>query len=207
MEDKPTVFVVDDDNGARDSVMALVSSMGVAVEGFESAEQFLEKISTDQQGCLVCDMRLRGINGVELLETLNKKGYSLPVIIITGFASTNLTVKAIKDGAVTLLEKPCEDQQLWDAIRTAIQEGAKKSEENKKRNRIVKLVQSLTPAEKLVMDMVIAGKANKVIAFELNVSVRTIESRRANVFKKMGVDSVAELVRLVIEMDRDSGAA
>ena len=204
MQEKQKVFVVDDDHDARESVCALIKSMGIEVEGFDSAEAFLENVGTTQAGCIVTDVRLRGINGVELLETLNSKDYHLPVVVITAYASTPLTVRAMQGGAVTFLEKPCDDQQLWDAVRNALELGAKNFEFHKQKEKILNNIKTLTDAEAKVMDMVINGTPNKEIAASLNVSLRTIESRRHNVFKKMKVDSVAELVKVVIESGRQA---
>lgn len=205
MHAEPTVFVVDDDLEACKSVCLLVKSMGLAAESYSSAEQFLERYERGRPGCLVTDVRMVGMSGIELIEELNRRQILLPVIVMTAFARTPITIRAIKAGAVTLLEKPYRDEELWDAIRKGLTEDAAKRTLQERREAIRTRIASLTPAERRVMDMVIQGKLNKAIAKELDVSVRTVENRRSEVFLKMKVESLAELVRLVIEADMDSG--
>lgn len=205
MHAEPTVFVVDDDQEACKSVCLLVKSMGLSAESFASAEQFLERYEKGRAGCLVTDVRMVGMSGIELIEELNRRQILLPVIVMTAFARTPITIRAIKAGAVTLLEKPYRDEELWDAIRKGLTEDAAKRTLQERREAIRTRIISLTPAERRVMDMVIQGKLNKAIAKELDVSVRTVENRRSEVFLKMKVESLAELVRLVIEADMDSG--
>ena len=120
MSNEPTVFVVDDDELARDSVCALVQSMGIRAESFSSAEEFLEQYVDGRPGCLVTDVRMTGMSGLELQEKLQELKIPLPVIVMTAYAKTSLTVRAMQSGAVTVLEKPCEENELWDAIRTAL---------------------------------------------------------------------------------------
>jgi FixJ family two-component response regulator len=196
---EPTVFVVDDDRQARESVCALVRSLGVRAEGFPSAEEFLEAFTPDRSGCLVTDVRMFGMSGVELQQRLKKDGVPLPVIVITAYARTPLTVKVMQQGAVTLLEKPYAEDELWDAIRKALALDAAGRQDYERREKLRDRLASLTPKEREVLDGVVAGKPNKQIARELDVSIRTIENRRRDVFAKMKTDNVAELVRMVIE--------
>lgn len=196
---EPTVFVVDDDELARTSTTALVGSMGIPSESFCSAEEFLDRYVAGRPGCLVTDIRMLGMSGLELQERLRELDIQLPVVVMTAYAKTPLTVRAIQGGAVTLLEKPCEENELWDAIRRALARDAEDRAANEHRQRIVRRIEGLTPTQRKVMDMIVAGKANKVIAVELDVSIRTVEARRQEVFAKMKADSVAELVRLVME--------
>ena len=128
MEIEPTVYVVDDDDQSRMSVCALVRSMGIAAESFSSAEEFLDNYRPDQPGCLVTDVRMRGISGLELQEKLHERNIPLPVILMTAFAGVPMTIQAIKRGAVTLLEKPFEENQLWEAIRGALERDAETRE-------------------------------------------------------------------------------
>jgi FixJ family two-component response regulator len=201
MDHDVTVFVVDDHELARDSVCALVESMGVNAEAFASAEEFLTAYSPDRAGCLVTDVRMLGMSGIELQEQLAARGFTLPVIVITAHANTQLTVRAMKQGAVTLLEKPCNDNDLWDAIREALDRDVGQRRAALRKEEVRQKLVELTPQEREVLDHIIAGKLNKVIARELDVSIRTVENRRHNIFKKLGVDSVAELVRLVVEAE------
>ncbi len=199
MADEPTVFVVDDDELARTSVCALVRSMGIRAESFDSAEAFLEHHVTSRPGCLVTDVRMLGMSGLELQERLRELDVQLPVVVMTAYARTPLTVRAMQGGAVTLLEKPCEENELWDAIRKALKQNADAREAHEHRLRLRRCIETLTPTQRTVMEMIVAGKANKVIAMELDVSIRTVEARRQEVFAKMQADSVAELVRLAME--------
>lgn len=199
MQSEPTVYVVDDDQGARESVRALVRSMGVQSAAFGSAEEFLEQLDPTRPGCLVTDLRMDGMSGLDLQSKLAEKGVHLPVILITAHAETQITVKAVKTGAVTVLEKPCQDFQLYDAIRAALAQDARFREDMSKKQVFLNRVSALSPNEKKVLDFMMEGMANKVIARRLEVSIRTIENRRQRVFEKTGTDSLAELVRLVVE--------
>jgi two-component system, LuxR family, response regulator FixJ len=196
---EPVVFIVDDDERARKSVCALVRSLGLRAEAFASAEEFLDRYTSDRHGCLVTDIRMTGMSGLDLQDRLIERGVRLPVIVLTGFPRTRSTVRAIQAGAVTLLEKPYDEEELWDAIRRALAQEASGRAATERRDEIRDRVAVLTPAERAVMNLIIQGKPNKVIAKQLDMSIRTIESRRHEVFTKMGVDSVAELVRLAIE--------
>jgi len=203
VERGPIVFVVDDDEQARMSVCALVQSMGLRAKAFSSAEEFLASYHEAGPACLVVDVRMLGMSGLELQEELNRRNVLLPVIVLTAYAQIPMTVRAIKAGAVTLLEKPYEEDDLWDAIRRALAHDAARRPEHERRQEIRGRAGRLTPAERQVMRMIVQGKANKAIARQLDVSVRTVENRRREVFRKMQADSVAELVRLAIEADLD----
>jgi FixJ family two-component response regulator len=196
---EPAVFVVDDDERARKSVCALVRSLGLRAEAYCSAEEFLAHYTPGCPGCLVTDIRMSGMSGLDLQDRLIEKGIRLPVIVLTAYPRTRSTVHAMKAGALTLLEKPYDEEELWDAIRKALAQEAAGRAEARRRQDIQKRAALLTPAERNVMDLIIQGKPNKVIAKQLRMSIRTIEGRRHEVFTKMGVESVAELVRLAIE--------
>jgi len=178
MTNKPTVFVVDDDAAARKSVMAMVSEMGISAEAFSSAEEFLGSSSLGEPGCLITDVRMLGMSGVELQEKLLSLGSPLPVIVITAHAETPLTVRAIKNGAVTLLEKPCREHELWDAIRDALELDQKNHATLAKRQETMQRIGQLTPEEHRVMDLMVEGHANKVIARLLDVSIRNASAAR-----------------------------
>jgi FixJ family two-component response regulator len=195
---EPTVYVIDDDDEPRISVCALVRSMGVAAEGFSSAEEFLESYPTGRPGCLVTDVRMPGMSGLELQEQLQQRNIPLPVILLTAFAKIPMAVEAIKRGAVTLLEKPCEENQLWEAIRDALDQDANHRAEFEAREECRRRLATLNPAEREVLDLVVDGVPNKNIAKRLVKSLRTIEARRSEIFRKTQVDSVAELVKLVM---------
>jgi len=199
MQYKPTVYVVDDDQGARNSVRALVRSMGVHSESFASAEDFLDQFDAERPGCLVTDLRMEGMSGVDLQEKLAASGCHLPVIIITAHAETQITVRAVKIGAVTVLEKPCQDFELFDAIRDALIQDANFRKIAASQQDFHERLETLSPDERKVLDYMMEGMANKVIARRLDVSIRTIENRRQRVFEKTATDSLAELVRLVVQ--------
>jgi len=195
----PTVFVVDDDDDARDSLCALVGSLGVQTESFSSAEEFLACCTAGHSGCLVTDICMMGMSGLDLQDRLAELEIKLPVVILTAFPRTRSTVRAMAAGAVTLLEKPYAADELWDAIRKALARDAAARAETRRRCEIKERADLLTPDERTVMQMIVQGQPNKSIATQLNTSIRTIEGRRHKVFAKMGVESVATLVRLAIE--------
>jgi len=195
---EPTVYVVDDDRDSRMSVCALVRSMGIQAESFSSAEEFLASYRKGQPGCLVTDVRMLGMSGLELQEKLLELNMPLPVVVLTAFASTPMTVQAMKLGAVTLLEKPAEENRLWESIRDALAQDTATRSRVETRDECRRRLDTLTPAEREVMDFVVEGVANKVIAKRLGKSLRTVEARRGEIFRKTQVDSVAQLVRLVM---------
>jgi FixJ family two-component response regulator len=199
MPTEPTVFVVDDQEQARKSVCALVRSMGVRGEAFSSGEEFLRRYVRDEPGCLVTDVRMLGMSGLELQQKLAAEMVRLPVIVMTAYPATRVVVRAMAAGAITLLEKPYEEEELWDAIRRALAKDAAQRAGLERQREVQLRASQLTPEERRVMNMIVSGMPNKTIAKRLDVSLRTVENRRREVFAKMGVDSVAGLVRLVIE--------
>lgn len=196
MNSQPKVYVVDDDQQVCKAVLALVSTMGVPVESFASAEDFLREYDGHRPACLVTDVRMLGMSGLELQEKLRASDISLAVIVLTAFASTPTTVRAMRNGALTLIEKPCDDDLLWEAIRTALVSDEKIWELEKGQALVKQRLKSLTPKEHHVLELIVAGGANKVIANRLDVSIRTVENHRQKIFQKMKADSVAELVRM-----------
>lgn len=194
---KQTVFVVDDDPMARSSVCALVRAMGVRTSPFDSAEAFLQAYQ-QEPGCLVTDLRMHGISGLELLEKLRRDKVMIPVIIITAHARTAITVKAMQQGAITLLDKPYHEDELWDAINSALATDRRKRADAEVSQDARGRLASLTEKERDVMQLVAAGDANKVIAKKLEVSERTVENRRRSVYEKLGVESVAEMMRVLL---------
>ncbi|MCC9607048.1 response regulator [Blastopirellula sp. JC732] len=203
MPTTPTVFIIDDDPAARESIGMLIDSLGLKTEQFSSAEEFLSAFSADRCGCVITDVRMLGLSGVELQERLLAVGYRIPVILITAHANTQTTVRAMRNGAVTFLDKPCKEQEIVDAVNEAIALDAKWRAEDIDKEEAERLYQTCTEGEKDVMRLMVQGKANKVIARRLDVSLRTVEARRHNVFKKMGVDNVPDLVRLAIRLEQD----
>jgi two-component system, LuxR family, response regulator FixJ len=200
-EDQPTVYVVDDDAQARKAVTTLIEAMGVETQGFNSAEEFLSGYDGRRPACLVTDVRMIGMSGLELQEELIRRGVDISVVVLTGFATTPGTVRAMKNGALTLLEKPCRDDELWEAIRDGLAADRVARSEQANIGEIQARFDSLTAKERDVLSHVAAGEANKVIARRMDVSLRTVELHRQNVFQKMGADSLAELVRMVVAIE------
>jgi len=189
------VYIVDDDELIRDSLRVLVKSVGLQAEVFSAAQQFLDASLLDRPSCLVLDIRMPGLGGLNLQNELQKKGSSIPIIFITGHGTVPMSVRAMKAGAVDFLQKPFEDQELLDAIQHAIKQHSHIRMEQSEVNTISKRVQSLTSRENEILVLVIAGMLNKQIACDLNLSENTVKTHRARLMRKMKIDSLAELVR------------
>jgi len=197
---RPTVFVVDDDAAVRDALKFLLRSVGHAAEAFASATDFLDAYRDDRPGCLVLDIRMPGMSGLELQEQLVQRRSILPIIFITGHGDVPMAVEAMQAGAMDFIQKPFRDQDLLDRINQALEKDVKNREALGELNLIRERLASLTPREREVMDMVVHGKANKVIAGDLSLSQRTVEIHRARVMEKMQASSLAHLVRMVLEV-------
>lgn len=195
----PTVFVIDDDPAARESVCALAEAHHLPAEGFASAEEFLSAYDQNRPGCAVIDLRLPEMTGLDLQECLAKAGAPLPVVVISAFADVKAAVRAMHGGAVTLLEKPCRDNELWDGIQAALRLDASRRAAAAQADDVCRRLASLTDGEREVLDRMVAGQMNKTISLDLGVALRTIENRRQRVMEKMGVRSVAELVRIIVQ--------
>jgi len=194
-DETPVVFVVDDDAGVRVATKSLLASIGLEVQTFDSASQFLAGKRPDVPSCLVLDVRLPGLGGLDLQRKLIESGASIPIIFITGHGDIQMSVDAMKGGAVEFLTKPFRPQQLLDAVQHAI---ACDRVERKQRAEVAEVrrrYESLTPREREVMARVVAGRLNKQIAFELGTSEITVKVHRAQVMQKMQVDSLAALVQ------------
>ena len=198
LKGQPKVYVVDDDQQACKAVLTLVQTMGMPAESFSSAEKFLTAYDGRRPACLVTDVRMLGMSGLELQEKLIELGISISVVVLTGFASTPTTVRAMRNGALTLMEKPCDDDLLWEAIRMGIAADLQNWKLEQRQAAIKQRLVSLTSKEREVLEHIVAGDANKVIAVKLDVSVRTVENHRQKIFHKMQADSLAELVRMAM---------
>ena len=196
---EPTVFIVDDDDAVLDSLRMLMKSVGLKTECHGSAADFLEAYNPERAGCLVLDGRMPGMSGIDLQERLASMHSMLPVIFITGHGDIQMAVHAMQAGAVDFIQKPFSDQALLERIQRTVAQDVKNRELLHKRAEIIRRIESLTPREKQVMEMVAAGNANKVIAIDLGVSERTVEIHRARVMKKMEAESLPHLVRMVLE--------
>ncbi len=205
MKERPaTVFVVDDDDAVRTSLRLLLRSVGLPVETFGSAQEFFDAFDPDRPGCLVLDIRMPGMSGLELQQRLLEIHAMAPIVFITGHGDVPMAVEAMQHGAVDFIPKPFRDQDLLDRINVALEKDRNNRAGLKERDAIRGRMQQLTPREREVLDLVTKGKANKVIAGDLDVSQRTVEIHRARVMEKMGASSLAHLVRMVIEADRTS---
>jgi len=196
--DDCTVFVVDDDPAMRESLKFLMDSVGIGVETFESAQDFLDRYQPERPGCLVLDVRMPGMSGLDLQEVLAHRGILVPVIIITGYGDVPMAVRAMKGGALDFIEKPFTDQALLDKVNTALEIDKTWRREGKEMAHVEERHDRLTDREKEVMEKVLVGKPNKVIASELGLSHKTVEVHRSRVMDKMEVQSLADLLRTVI---------
>jgi two-component system response regulator FixJ len=193
----PLVYVVDDDDAVRDSLLLLLRSIGIAGKAFATATDFLDAYDPKQHSCLVTDIRMPGMSGLELQRELKERGAPIPVILITGHGDVPMAVEAMKDGALDFIEKPFRDQELLDRIQQALSRDEEDRSKNLEALSIHERLTTLTPRETEVMELVVQGHANKVIAQDLGVSQRTVEIHRARVMEKMGMRSLAALVRAV----------
>jgi two-component system response regulator FixJ len=196
MSREPTVFIVDDDPAVLRSLAALVEVIFPHAEAYASAADFLAAYRRGRPGCLVLDVAMPGINGLELQRKLAEEELRIPVIFITGHGSVRMAVGAMRAGAVNFLEKPFQEQELWESIRKALDLDQQNRRERLRRRRVERRLASLSQGEREVLDGILAGKCNKDIAAELGLSVRTVEDRRARMMKKMQAGSVAQLVQM-----------
>jgi two-component system, LuxR family, response regulator FixJ len=203
----PTVYIVDDDNGVRSSIRVLMKSVGLPASTFASAQEFLGTYHAGQGGCVVLDIRMPGMSGLELQEELNRRGAVIPVIFITGHGDVPMAVEAMRHGAFDFLQKPFRDQDLIDRVQQALLRDRETREALKEHVRIRARIASLTPREREVLDLLSVGKANKTMAQDLGLSQRTVEIHRAHVMEKMGAKSVAQLVRMVLDLQQHGAPA
>jgi FixJ family two-component response regulator len=205
-EKATTVFIVDDDDAVRSSLRLLFKSLGLATTAYASAQDFLAAYDPDQPGCLVLDVRMPGMSGLELQQQLSMRGAMLPVIFITGHGDIPMAVEAMQHGAFDFLQKPFRDQDLLDRVQRAIERDTENRMAVRATVAIRERLESLTPREREVLDLVVQGRANKVIAGDLGVSQRTVEIHRARVMEKMEARSLAQLVRMVMDVQREPAA-
>ena len=194
---KHTIFIVDDDEAVRGALEMLVKSVGMSAETFDSAIVFLDQYDPTKSGCLILDIRMPMMGGLELQQELRNRKSALPIIFITGHGDIPMAVKAVKEGAVDFISKPFRDQELLDCINRAIRDLDKQYDRNLAKSKVATNLEKLSPREKEVMDMVIEGKANKVIAIELTLSERTVEVHRSHMMEKMQTRSLAQLVQMI----------
>ncbi|XKH00367.1 response regulator [Marinobacter nauticus] len=195
-----TVYVVEDDEAVRDSLELLLKSDDKPVQTYESASAFLKDYSDQMAGCIVLDIRMPGMDGMELQKKLNEKHSILPIIFVTGHGDVPMAVDAMKEGAVDFIQKPYREEALLEKIEAALKQDREQRKSLDEKQEIIRRVKSLTPREREIMDRMIAGQANKVIAIELEISQRTVEIHRSRVMHKMGTHSLAHLVRMVLSV-------
>jgi RNA polymerase sigma factor (sigma-70 family) len=195
-EEKPTVFIIDDDVQILKYLSRLVQSIGFDARTFVSADEFLKSDTSQTPCCMILDVRMPGLSGMDLQERLRMAGKDIPVIFLTGYGTVPLSVKAMKDGAFDFLEKPFDDQALLDAVNRAVERNRRVGPERRERNEIQVHLKSLTEREREVFDLVVEGHPNKYIAQELGVSEKTVKVHRSRVMHKMGAFSLADLVKM-----------
>jgi FixJ family two-component response regulator len=197
----PTVFVVDDDEGVRDSLRFLLKSVGLAARTLASAAEFLASYDVNQPGCLILDVRMPGMSGLELQQQLNMRGAMIPVIFITGHGDIPMAVEAMQHGAFDFLQKPFRDQDLIDRLQKALARDAHNRAELRQRDQIRSRFDSLTPREQEILALMVAGLPNKIMAAQLAVSQRTVEIHRSRVMEKTAAGSLAHLVRMYLDLN------
>jgi two-component system response regulator FixJ len=198
MQPEAIIYVIDDDEAARHSLEFLLKTAGLDVRGFDSAQGFLDAVPQIRSGCIITDVRMPEITGIDLLRKLKQLGVTVPVIVITGHGDISLAVDAMKIGAVDFLEKPIDDNALLAAVKNALNRNSGALQRDVERSKINEKLAGLSTRERQVLEGLVTGKANKVIAFDLGISPRTVEIYRANLMTKMGAGSLADLVRMAL---------
>jgi len=195
---KTTVFIIDDDDAVRSALQVLIESMDIPTCTFSHVQGFLDSYDPDQPGCLILDVRLPQLSGLELQEYLHREGINIPIIFVSGHSNVSMAVRTLKAGAIDFIEKPFDDQMLLDSIQKALKIDKEMRNEELWRKMILQYLGQLSRREEQVLRLLIQGKANKVIAHELSLSTKTVETHRAHIMKKLGVNSLAGLVWMAL---------
>lgn len=198
---EPIVYVVDDDAQTCRAVAELVHTFGHQVRLFESPNEFLENVDDSRPGCVVLDIRLPGLDGIEVHQRLLQRDLVLPVVVLTGYADTSTTVRSLRNGAITVLDKPFRDDELWTFVQEALQQSER---EFRRKHHLLSLearLKRLAPQDRAVLQLMLDGMKNRSIAKRLDVSLRTVENRRRRIFEVMRADSVAQLTRMIVEYE------
>jgi two-component system response regulator FixJ len=198
MPAEAVVHVIDDDEAVRESLSFLLETADYAVHAYDSAGAFLSKLDQAEPGCIITDVRMPGMTGIELVRALNERGCAMPVIVITGHGDVPLAVEAMREGVVDFIEKPFADDTILGSLDNAFERSRDQSARAGERTEILKRLASLSTRERQVLDGLVAGQANKVVAIELGISPRTVEVYRANLMSKMRAASLSELVRMAL---------
>ena len=203
MTNEPTVFIVDDDDAVRRFLTGLIRSIDLKVEAYASAKDFLDAYRPGRPGCLLLDVRMPGMSGLELQRELAQRSIELQVVILTGHGNVPVAVQAMKAGAVDFIEKPFNNELLLDRIQTAVAQSLRSDSEREKHDETLRRLDTLTPRERQVCDLVVNGETNKSIAHRLTISEKTVEIHRANVMRKMRARSLASLVHMAVSLRED----
>ncbi len=196
------IFIVDDDHAVRDSLQWLIESVGMPVQSFASGTQFLESGVLDAVGCAILDIRMPGMSGIEVFEEMKLRDSDMPVLFLTGHGDVHLAVRAMKIGAYDFLEKPFNDQSLLDLIQKAIRSGRTQRRENLHVSEITEKLENLSAREREVLDGVVGGNSNRIIAGLLDLSEKTVEFHRAKMMDKMAAATLADLIRMITQVNR-----
>ncbi len=200
MTNEPTVFVVDDDDAVRRFLTGLIQSIDLKVEAYASAKDFLDAYEPNRPGCLLLDVRMPGMSGLELQRELAERSIDLQVVILTGHGNVPVAVQAMKAGAVDFIEKPFNNELLLDRIQAAVAQSLRSDSEREKHGETLRRLDTLTPRERQVFDLVVTGETNKSIAHRLKISEKTVEIHRAKVMRKMRARSLASLVHMAVSL-------
>ncbi|VAW92306.1 Two-component nitrogen fixation transcriptional regulator FixJ [hydrothermal vent metagenome] len=203
MKQTGTIYIVDDDPAVRDSLHWLIESLGYPVKTFETAQTFLDQYSPETEGCLILDVRLPGMSGLQLQKKLLENGSDLPVIIITGHGDIPMAVRALQIGALHFLEKPFRDQEILDHVQEALEVSQARKTTRIKKEAIQSLIETLTPREYQIMQDIVSGATNKSIGAKNDISVKTVEIHRMRVMHKMRADSLVDLVKMMLFINHD----
>jgi len=198
MKHEPMIHIVDDDDAVRDALYVLMCSQDIPAQTYASAEDFLDQHAQFKLGCLLLDVRMPGMNGLQLLKELNKQNISIPVIFITGHGDVTMAVEAMKAGAIDFIEKPFDNEYLLNRVNNCLSECLNINNTNEQRQQIEAMIETLTSRERQVMELLLEGKQNKVIARELDISPRTVELHRAKVMKKLDAHSLSDIIRIAL---------
>jgi FixJ family two-component response regulator len=194
------VYIVDDEEAVRDSIALLLRSVGIRSRTFGDPREFLDSYRSEQRGCLVLDIRMPRMGGMEVQQELNRRGWSIPVIFVTGHGDVPMAVEAMRAGAVDFLQKPFKDDELIRRVQKALEQDAQQREQLSTLEQLRSRHDSLTPREREIAQRLAAGEANKAVAIDLGLSERTVELHRAHIMQKMGARGLAQLVQMLIQL-------